>query len=128
MCGSSTIFILSIKRGYGGLGKKEIISLLIAALGLILWLATNKPLLALLCVILVDAAGSWLTIYKSYNDPSSETFSTWILDCISSTFAIVAVGSFNYKLMLYPGYLFIADGAVVLAIYLARRRQGVIGK
>lgn len=123
MLGVTTVFILSIKRGYGGLGKKEIISLIVAALGLGLWVVTNQPLLALLCVVIVDAAGSWLTVFKAYKDPGSETLSTWIMDCISSIFALVAIGSLNYTLMLYPAYLFFANGAVVVAIYIATHKS-----
>ena len=121
MLGTTLIFVLSIKRGYGGLDKQEGISLVVAVLGLALWLVTDKPLLALLCVVVVDAAGSWLTVFKSYKDPGSETLSTWILDCVSSLFALAAIGSLNYTLILYPAYLFIANGAVVVAILLAKR-------
>lgn len=123
MIGVTTVFILSLKRGYGGLGKKEAVSLAVAASGLILWAVTNNPLLALICVVVVDTAGSWLTVFKTYEDPGSETLSTWILDCISSVFAIIAIGSLNYTLILYPAYLLIANGAVVLAIYLGRRQK-----
>jgi hypothetical protein len=123
--GVTTVFILSIKQGYGGLNRKEIISLIIAGLGLALWAATNKPLLALLCVVMVDAAGSWLTIFKSYKDPGSETLSTWVLDCVSSIFALIAIGSLNYTLILYPGYLFVANGAVVVVILLAKQKKGL---
>jgi hypothetical protein len=123
MFGVTFVFILSIKRGYSGLSKKEIISLIVAALGLALWAVTDKPLLALLCVVIVDAAGSWLTVFKSYKDPGSETLSTWILDCVSSVFALMAIGSLNYTLILYPGYLFIANGAVVVAILLGKRKK-----
>jgi len=120
MLGVTLIFILSLKRGYGGLGKKEVISLIFAGIGLVLWALTNEPVIALLCVIFVDAAGSWLTVFKTYKDPGSETLSTWILDCVSSIFAIIAIGSINYTLILYPAYLFVANAAVVAAIYLGR--------
>jgi hypothetical protein len=125
MFGVATVFILSIKRGYGSLNKQEVISLAVAAVGLGLWAATDKPLLALLCVVAVDAAGSWLTVFKSYKDPDSETLSTWILDCVSSIFALIAIGSLNYTLILYPGYLFIANGAVVVVIILAKHKSNL---
>src|SRR5690242_9985195 len=34
MGGVTAVFILSLKHGYGGLGKKEFVSLIVAALGL----------------------------------------------------------------------------------------------
>lgn len=120
MFGVTVVFLLSLKKGYGGLGRKEYGSLLVAACGLGLWAITDQPLLALLSVVVVDAAGSWLTVFKSYEDPGSETLSTWWLDCISSVFAIIAIGSLNYTLILYPAYLLVANGAVVVAIYLGR--------
>lgn len=121
--GVTVIFLLSLRFGYGGLHRRDIISLIFAALGLVLWLFTHHPLVALLIVVAVDAAGAWLTVYKAYKDPGSETLATWWLDCLSNLLGLLAVGSLSFSLMLYPAYLLVANAAVVAAIYLARMKQ-----
>ena len=119
--GVIVIFILSLKYGYGGLKKRDIISIIIAALGVAGWLITNSPLFALLCVVAVDAAGAWLTVYKAFKDPGSETLITWELDSLSNLLGLLAVGTFSFSLVLYPAYLLVANGAVVVAILIARQ-------
>ncbi len=118
--GTATIFLLSLRLGIGGLQKRDIASLVVAALGLLLWAITDQPLLAILLVVLVDAAGAWLTTAKAYKDPGSETLVTWLLDSISNMLGVLAVGSLNVTLLLYPSYLLLANLSVVVAIYMAR--------
>jgi hypothetical protein len=121
--GVTVIFFLSLKFGYGGLHRRDVISLVFAALGLMLWLFTRRPVIALLIVVAVDAIGAWLTIYKAYKNPKSETESTWILDSISNLLGLLAVGSLQFSLLLYPAYLLVANTSVVAAMRLGRRKE-----
>lgn len=118
--GVVVIFLLSLKYGYGGLKRRDVLSLIVATLGLIGWALTKQPIVALLLVVIVDAAGAWLTVYKAYKEPQSETLVTWWLDSISNLLGLLAVGTLNASLMLYPAYLLAANAAVVVAIYIAR--------
>ena len=116
------VFLLSLKYGEGGLIKRDIIALLFALSGLVLWYFTKDATIALLIVIAVDLSGSVLTIIKSYKDPESETMSTWILASISGFFGTISVGSFNWVLLMYPLYIFFANAAVTIAMLLGRKR------
>lgn len=68
-----TIFILSLKYGYGGLAKRDTKGLIGAGIGLVLWYLTKEAAIALIIVILVDGIGTYLSVIKSYEDPGSET-------------------------------------------------------
>lgn len=120
--GVFVIFILSIRYGAGGLVKRDIAALIAAGFGLLLWYLTNEAAIALLFVIVIDAIGGWLTVLKSYEDPGSETLSTWVLSGTSGVFAALAVGSVNYILLAYPVYIIAINYAVVIAILAGRRR------
>jgi hypothetical protein len=117
------IFLLSLKYGYGGLGKRDIRALLGAGLGLILWYLTTEASFALIFVILVDSIGTLLTLMKSYKDPGSETLSTWVMSGTSGIFGMLAVGSFNLILLAYPFYIMLANYVIVAAILLGKRRS-----
>lgn len=117
------IFLLSIRYGMGGLARRDIIALVAAGVGLILWYVTNEAAIALIFVIIIDAIGGWLTALKAYEDPASETLITWLLSGTSGIFAALAVGSLNYVLLAYPIYIAIINYIVVAAIVLGRRRQ-----
>lgn len=117
------IFVLSLKFGYGGLGKRDVQGLVGAAFGLMLWYLTREASYALIFVILVDSIGSFLTIIKSYKDPASETLITWLMSGTSAIFGMLAVGSLNLILLAYPLYLVVANYVIVGAILLGRMRN-----
>ena len=117
------IAVLSIKYGYGGLGKRDVRALIGAGIGLLLWYLTREAAFALFIIILVDSIGTLLTAIKSYKDPESETLSTWILSGTSGIFGMLAVGSLNFVLLAYPLYIMVANYVIVGAMLLGRRRQ-----
>lgn len=118
----TVVFFLSLHFGVGGTSRRDIIILCIAALGLVLWYFTKEPAIALFISIGIDATGTIPTLIKSYQDPGSETLTTWILVCISGFLAMIAVGSFNIALLSYPFYIFAANGGTALAMILGRKK------
>jgi len=123
--GVTTIFILSLFYGIGGLTKRDIIALLIALLGLLLWFATKEAALALFIVMGVDAVGSYLTIVKGYEDPESETLSSWFYFSASGIFSALSVGQLNFILLSYPLYIFVVNAVTAGAILLGKNGQSV---
>jgi hypothetical protein len=121
--GVALIFILSLKYGQGGLGKRDIVALIVVAVGLFIWYLTQEAAYALFIVIAVDAAGAALTIVKAYEDPGSETISTWFLSGLSGLLAAFAVGEWNAILLAYPVNIWLINWAVVAAISAGKYRQ-----
>lgn len=121
--GVTIIFLLSLKYGVGGLQKKDYFVLLFAFLGLIAWYFTKEPAVALYIVILIDAAGTYLTAEKAYHHPESETILLWIFSSVAGFFAMLAVGKWDIILLSYPFFIFLADAAIVSAICLGKRKR-----
>jgi hypothetical protein len=117
------IFFLSIPYGTGGLAKRDIISLIIAGIGLLFWYFTDQPLLALLITIGIDMSGSWLTIVKTYEQPDSETAFAWVMSSLAGVPAALSVGSWSLPLLIYPLYIIVANGAVPVAARLGRGKR-----
>ena len=120
------IFLLSLKYGYGGLGKRDLRALIGAGIGLVLWYLTREASFALIFVIIVDSIGTLLTLLKAYKDPESETLSTWIISGTSGIFGMLAVGSLNLILLAYPFYIVLANYVIVGAILLGKGGQKAI--
>jgi len=116
------VFGLSIKFGMGGLSKMDIFSLLVAGIGVVVWILTKEALFALLITVFVDLIGGFLSVVKSYKNPESETLITWILDGIAGLLAMVAVGKMDWILLIYPLYMFLVNLAVVMAIILGKNK------
>jgi hypothetical protein len=118
-----SIFVLSIRYGIGGLSKRDAIGLACAAVGLVLWYLTKQPLVALLLTIGIDAVGTVLTLIKTWEDPESETFVSWLLAALGGLFAVFAVGKISFTLLVYPLYILVANAAVNVVMLLRRGKQ-----
>jgi len=110
LIGTSTTFILSIWHGQGGWEFLDKLSLVGAAVGLLLWWGFNSPGLALAMTILIDFSGAIPTIPKAYAHPETETASTFWLVFIGGALSTIAVGRFSLVLMAYPIYLAFVNG------------------
>ena len=120
------VFLLSIKYGVGGLTKRDMKALIGAAIGLIAWYLTKEPAYALIITIIVDGIGTWLTVIKSYQEPETETLSTFVMSGTSGIFGALAVGSWSFILLAYPAYLIIANYSIAASILLGRKTKSRI--
>ncbi len=121
--GVIVVLLLSIRYGYGGLIKRDVVTLIAVGVTLVVWYFTSNAALAVYLIILIDALGAWLTVAKSYQHPESETLITWALSGTGGFFGLLAVGSYSPQILSYPFYIFAINFAVVIAILLGRRRQ-----
>jgi hypothetical protein len=113
--GNIVMFLLALKYGVGGWNTIDRIALLIAGLGIAGSFLIRQPFVALLGVVIADAAAAGLTIRKAYLDPESEAPLAWLLVGFSAVLGLLAVGKFDLSLWIYPIYLAIANFAVVIA-------------
>jgi hypothetical protein len=114
--GDLFVFILAIKYGLGGLAKRDIISLFGVTVSLLLWYLTKEATVALFLIIFIDAIGAALTALKSYQNPATETVSSWVLTFIGGLLACIAVGQFDFILLAFPFYICLASLLILAAI------------
>ena len=123
ICNNIIIFSLSLRKGggYGGITTINMIGLVLALLGIILWVTLSSPLAALLCVLAAEIIGALMIVFKSYQHPQSETLVMWALGIVASGLNILAVGKYDLALLAFPIYLFVANVAIVSAIFFGAR-------
>ena len=114
---TSLIFLLSIRRGEGGLSPAEVVMIAIAAAGVIGWLLADEPLVATGCVVAADIIGAAMMVPKTYRDPESETLVTFVFASVGGALAAGAVGALDFSLLLYPVYYCLVNGALALLIH-----------
>ena len=110
------IFLLSIRRGVGGVTRGELVMIGVASAGVAGWLIADEPLVATACVVAADLIGVALMVPKTVRDPGSETLVTFALASVAGAFAAGAVGALDVSLLLYPVYYCVANGAIALLI------------
>ncbi|WP_299606029.1 hypothetical protein [uncultured Tateyamaria sp.] len=122
--GTVLIFILSLKHGTGGfLNRSDACVLAAAAVGVLAWALTETAVYALAITITISMMGGAITVTKAFRSPETETLTTWSASFVAATLAIVAVGGLDWVLLAYPLYLWVLNGAIVLAILLGRAHQ-----
>ena len=117
---TSVIFVLSIRRGEGGLSRTELVMMAIAGAGVIGWLIAGEPLVATACVVAADLIGAAMMVPKTYRDPESETLVTFAFASLGGALAAGAVGALDASLLLYPVYYCLVNGAIALLIHYRR--------
>ncbi len=130
MCGAQAltngaVFVLAFRRGTGAVTLGDRLLLLLAAVGVAGWLATDDPLIATGCVIAADFVAAGLMLPKSWCDPGSETLSTFVLASISGVLAAGAAGS--PSLLVYPVYYCLVNAALAGVLWFAMRRAALVG-
>lgn len=117
---SVVIAALSLRYGYGSFHRRDAVSLCIAIVGLVGWMLTNNPLLAIIMVVIVDIAGFWLTLVKTWKAPHSETLISWQLSFLAAIASVLSAGTWNFSVLLYPLYSVIGTGMLVWLIMYRR--------
>jgi hypothetical protein len=114
---TSAVFLLSIRRGEGGLSLAEVLMIALAGGGVIGWIVPGEPVIATACVVTADLIGAAMMVPKTYRDPCSETLATFALASLSGALAAGAVGALTLSLLLYPVYFCLVNGAIAVLIH-----------
>ncbi|MDB5182396.1 MAG: hypothetical protein JWO47_180 [Candidatus Saccharibacteria bacterium] len=117
------IFALSIKHGMGGRDKSDIICLVIALAGMILWRITKQPVLALYFAILADFTGMIPALIKTYRKPETEIWSYFGIDVIAGMLTLLASKEWTVKAVLYGLYIMVINICMVSIILYGQRKQ-----
>lgn len=106
--------------GEKNITRSDWISLAVAMSAIPLWLVTNNPLWAVVIVSLIDCAGFYPTIRKSWHKPHQENMAAWSLNAVKLGLALPAMGTLTLVTALYPGS-FLALNLVFVGMCWIRR-------
>lgn len=110
------VFLLSIKYGVGGFSKVDIVCLIGALAGLLVWWVLNNPAYTLYLNIGIDIIATIPTIVKAWRFPETETASTWALGILAAFFSILAAHTTVLNLYLGPLYTLLISTLVTALI------------
>ena len=100
-------------------------SLIVAGIGVAVWVGTDQPLVALLSSLMVDAVGTFLVVTKSLEAPETEPIMPWALYLVAGFLAALSVGRIDRSLLIYPIAATAASIAIIAAILLGKHRKGI---
>lgn len=119
---SIIFFLLSFKYGYGNLKKRDKWGIVIASFGLLLWVITDQPLVAIFSSLFVEAVAGTLLLIKTYEAPYTESLISWVLYLFGVTVGLLAIERIELIEMVVPVYVFIW-GLAIVSILIVRRKQ-----
>jgi len=113
---SLIIFLLSLKYGMGGWEKIDILCLVIAIIGIVVWQITDSPALGLYASILADFVGMIPALIKTYRLPHTEYYLSYIFDVSAALFTLLAIQKWEIEGYAYPMYIFVINSIMLLLI------------
>ena len=116
------VFLLSFKYGTKNITKGDVALLVLALLAILVWWQLNAPLLSILMVTAIDAFGYVPTIRKSFEEPWSESLSSWFLFTVTALIGLVALAQYNFLTVVYLG-MSATLNTIVMGVCLFRRRS-----
>ena len=98
------------------MGKSDIVCLVVALVGVILWRVTQNPVVALYFAIGADFTGMIPAIIKTYRFPHTEVWTFYLLDVFAAAFSLMAVKNWTVQEYSYPVYIALINLIMVLLI------------
>ena len=120
------VFGLSFRFGVGGLNRFDILCLVLAVIGIGVWVCTSDPVIALYTFIFVKALGLYPTLRKVYHRPDTENALSWSMCATASILNMFALTSFELSIVSLPLYALLADVAIALLVLFPRIRPAKV--
>lgn len=114
---SLVMLIMSLKYGMGGWAKIDIMCLIIALSGIVLWKVTDNPALGLYAAVTADLFGMVPALIKTYKLPDTEFWLSYVFDLSSITLTGLAIRNGGFNDYLYPVYLLLVNGIMMILIF-----------
>lgn len=96
------IFLLSLRYGMGGFSKLDIICLLLAVAGIVVWVTASSALLALCFSTFAAKIGYLPTIKKAYFYPETENTLSWTMTAFTSILNLFALTTLSPIIAIPP--------------------------
>lgn len=126
LCGF--IFILSLKYGTTNIKLFDKICLTGALFAIAAYFFFENSLISILIITITDIIGFLPTFRKSYEEPNTETASSYGFSVIASFFSLLALSVFTLTTSLYLITLIITNGLCAFIILKSRKRVLIFEK
>lgn len=114
------IFGISLFKGEKEITRLDKTSLIVALLGMGLWVVTTDPIWSVLIATGVDVVGFLPTFRKAYKRPEEESITVYTFGAMSFAISLFALQAVNITTFLYPASIVISN-AIFVTMVICRR-------
>lgn len=118
--GPLAVVILGWERGNRKIGRFDVICLIGAVIGIILWQMFNSPTIAVLAMIIIDIVGGLPTLRHSWNNPGEEQWITFVLASLGSFFTLLTVTDWRITAFAWPAFQLFINAEFTIVILIRR--------
>jgi hypothetical protein len=115
------IFLLSFKFGTKNISKFDIACLLASLCAIAIYFFISNPIWAIVAVASIDFVGFLPTFRKGYEEPFTETTSTFIMSASANVLSLIALQNYNVTTVLYIASLFLTNSSFATMILWRRK-------
>lgn len=116
------VWILSFKYGSKNITPFDTFCLIGSLASIAVYIFLKSPLLAVIFVSTIDMIGFMPTLRKIYQEPHTETLSTFAWFIISGTLSVTAISTYSFITLIYPVSLIAANTVCTLLIFWRRKK------
>ncbi|MBI5470188.1 hypothetical protein HY968_02600 [Candidatus Kaiserbacteria bacterium] len=114
---------LSVKFGTTDITRSDTFALCAALFTIVPWILTNNPLWSVVLATLIDAWAILPTFRKTWNDPYSESLSSWVIAEGKLACAFAALSTYSLTTWFYPVEAFSMNAALITLMFIRRRKR-----
>lgn len=114
------IFLLSLKYGTKNISPFDTFCLFASAVTILIYIGIENPVWAVISVAIIDFVGFLPTFRKGFEEPFSETVSTFAMSGVANVLSIIALQNYNVTTVFYIATLFFTNFSFASMILVRR--------
>ena len=107
------------KKAYWKTERRDYVLMSVALLGIVAWLITDEPNLAILLTLAADLLAGIPTLIKAFKHPETESWIAYAISTVGFGIGLLAIQTFDFQTSAFIIYLFVVQ---LLLTTLAIRR------
>lgn len=119
---SFTIATLGLKNGKKIIKPSDTLFFTLSIVALGCWLIAKQPLISTLLITSTGLLGFIPTVRKSWNQPYSETVSTYVINTVRHSITLLSLENYNLITYLYPAAWVALNGFFALMLIIRRKQ------
>ncbi|MDB5163177.1 MAG: hypothetical protein JWO54_726 [Candidatus Saccharibacteria bacterium] len=120
--GTLSVVVLGWRFGDKEIGRLDLVCLIGALVGVLLWQVFDSPALAILAAVTIDIIGGIPTWFHIWRKPHEETAITFALSFLGAFCTLLASQDWKVTAIAYPLYLVLTNLFMASLIYIGQHR------
>lgn len=117
------IFLFSLRYGFRNIVRRDTYFLIVALLGIILWILTKDPTISVVIAVSIDLVAFVPTLRKTWVKPASETPILYSMNVVRHVLTLFSLQAYNVATTLHSIAMIVTNTAMTGIILFRRKRN-----